>query len=311
MIKKNKKIKKPLVSIITPSYNQGVFIRETIDSIRAQDYPNIEHIILDGGSTDSTLEVLKSYGKDLRWTSKKDKGQSDAINTGFAMASGEIFAWLNSDDTYLPSAISKVVDFFNSHPDISVVYGDANYINTTGKIIGKYPTEAFDYKRLAVVDFICQPSTFFRASAWKKSEALDLSLVYTMDYDLWIRLAKVESFSHLKQVLSTYRLHGEAKTTAEKYAFLMHSEILKVVIKHYRWAPANRVYAYCNHLIKNKKVSRSSNLITITLSILLSLTKYITLNKGRVRLADLKMFTPGNIKKIIHSRFGGATEYDI
>jgi len=313
MTNKNKKnnTERPLVSIITPSYNQGAFIRETIESVRAQDYPDIEYIVIDGGSTDSTLEILKSYGKDLQWISEKDNGQSDAINKGFAAASGEILAWLNSDDTYRPGAISRVVELFSSEPETDIVYGDTDYTDHAGKVIGQYPVGPFDYKKLAVANPVCQPSTFFKRSAWERAGGLDLSLNFTMDYDLWIRFAKTENFSFLHQVLSTYRLHDESKTASPKYNYLMHKEILRTVMRHYRWAPVNRVYAYCNHLIKEKTFLKKDDLPTITLSILLSFIKYMTFNNGVPRLSDIKMLTPGNIKKIMRGHFGGASEYDI
>ncbi len=311
MKNKNIKTKNPLVSIITPSYNQGAFIRETIDSIRAQDYPNIEYIVIDGGSTDSTLEVLKSYGSKLRWISEKDQGQSDAINKGFTMASGEIFAWLNSDDTYLPGAITKIVKAFESQPETGVVYGKTHYTDHTGKVIGQYPTARFDLKGLASTNSICQPSTFFKRSAWERANGLDLSLVFTMDYDLWIRFAKTENFLYISEFLSTYRFHDEAKTTAAKFYFAMHKEILETVMRNFNFAPANRVYAYCNHLIKEKTFLKTDSFLTITLSILLSFIKYMTLNKGLPLLSDFKMLRPRNIKKILNGHFGGASEYDL
>ena len=147
----------PLVSIITPSFNQAQYIEATINSVLTQDYPNIEYIIVDGGSTDGTVEIIKKYTLDLRqqtvglqsraitsWVSEQDQGQTDAINKGFARAQGHILAWLNSDDTYEPGAISAAVKYLQEHPEAGMVYGDCNFINETGRVIGKFGSAQTD-----------------------------------------------------------------------------------------------------------------------------------------------------------------------
>src|SRR5512139_1414374 len=139
----------PLVSIITPSYNQARFLETTIRSVLDQDYPNLEYLIVDGGSTDGSREIIQRYSDRLAWwVSERDQGQTDAINKGFARARGEILAWLNSDDTYLPGAIQGAVDFLQDHPGVGMVYGDANLIDEQSNVIGKFPARQTDYNKL-------------------------------------------------------------------------------------------------------------------------------------------------------------------
>ena len=229
----NKHNSKPLVSIITPSYNQGEFIEETIQSVLNQDYPNIEYIVIDGGSTDNTVDILKKYKGKFNWISEKDKGQSDAISKGFRIAKGDVFAWLNSDDTYLTGAVRKVVEYFNSHPRTGMVYGKTHYVDEAGHITGSYPTEPFDYKRLATFNFICQPSTFFKKDVLDEVGGVDTNLHYVMDYELWIRMAQKFQFGYLEEFLSTYRLHQESKTVSSRHTIANHKECLSTVMKYY------------------------------------------------------------------------------
>ncbi len=163
----------PLVSIVTPSYNHGLYIEATIQSVLQQDYPNLEYIVIDGGSQDDTVEILKRYGDRLCWISEPDHGQADAINKGFRMARGEILAWLNSDDTYLPGAVRQAVEYFQKHPDTSMVYGEGQHVDAAGHIIEPYTTEPFDYQRLSERCFICQPTVFFRAHVFRDIGPLD------------------------------------------------------------------------------------------------------------------------------------------
>lgn len=136
----------PLVSIITPSFNQAEFLEATIQSVLGQDYPRIEYSIVDGGSTDGSVDVIKAYEQRLAWwVSEKDQGQTDAINKGFARAKGEILAWINSDDTYNPGAVGSAVKYLMEHPEIALVYSDCNYINEKGEVIGKFPAAQTDY----------------------------------------------------------------------------------------------------------------------------------------------------------------------
>jgi len=208
---------KPFVSIITPSYNQAKYLERTILSVLNQDYENIEYIVMDGGSNDGSLEILKKYGDRLTfWESKKDKGQTDAINKGFARANGQILAWLNSDDTYQPGAISEMVEYMVNHPEVGLVYGDCNFINADHEVIGKFNAAQTDYARLTRgYVHIPQQAAFWRANLWQQVGPLDDSIYFAMDYDLWLRLAEISKIVYLPRLWANFRLHGDAKTIAE------------------------------------------------------------------------------------------------
>lgn len=207
----------PTISIITPSYNQAKFLRRTVESVLSQDYPKIEYIIIDGGSTDGSQEILQSYQEQLAyWESVPDQGQTDAINKGFAKATGKYLAWLNSDDVYQPGAISEAVDYLENHPEVGMVYGDCTFIDAQDRQIGLFPAAQTDYKRLRRgYVHIPQQSAFFRADLWEKVDPLDTSFFFAMDYDLWVRLAKEAPLVYLPgKIWASFRLHGDAKTIA-------------------------------------------------------------------------------------------------
>lgn len=204
----------PLVSIITPSYNQGRFLEQTIQSVLSQDYPNLEYIIVDGCSTDGSVEIIQHYASQLSWwVSEPDQGQTDAINKGFAHANGEILAWINSDDTYLPGAVSKAVTFLISHPEAALVYADANLIDEQGSVLGRFPAQQTSLiKLLHGSVHIPQQTTFFWARLWRRVGPLDPTFQFAMDYDLWVRLAKLAPLVYTPQLWANFRLHGEGKS---------------------------------------------------------------------------------------------------
>lgn len=206
--------KKPLVSIITPSFNQAAFLEETMLSVLSQDYPNLEYLVVDGGSQDGSLEIIQKHAHRLAWwVSEKDQGQTDAINKGFAHAKGEILAWLNSDDTYLPGAISQAVAFLQKYPKVGLVYGDANLIDQQSRIIGKFPARQTDYQRLRQgYVHIPQQAAFFRADLWRKVGPLDPSFYFAMDYDLWVRIARLAPILYTPQLWANFRLHDSGKS---------------------------------------------------------------------------------------------------
>jgi glycosyltransferase involved in cell wall biosynthesis len=208
----------PLVSIITPSFNQARFLESTIKSVLEQDYPRIEYILVDGGSTDGSLDIIKKYGDKLSWwVSEEDKGQTDAINKGFARAKGEILAWINSDDTYNPHTVGAAVKYLIEHPDIAMVYADCNFINADGQVIGRFNSAQTDYGLLRQgYVHIPQQTMFFRAKYWKEIGPLDPSFYFAMDYDLWTRIAARAPIKYLSgQTWANFRLHTSGKTVAE------------------------------------------------------------------------------------------------
>lgn len=203
-----------LVSVVTPSLNQRQFIGETVESVLAQDYPSIEYVVVDGGSRDGTVELLQAYGERLRWVSEPDSGQSAAINKGWQLCTGEIIAWLNSDDTYLPGAVASAARYLRQHPEVDVVYGECDYVDVRGSVLRRYPTRTYDYRELlrTTTNFIPQPATFIRRRAAQVAGLLDESLSYVMDYEYWLRLGLHASFAHLPVPLATSRLHPDCKT---------------------------------------------------------------------------------------------------
>jgi glycosyltransferase involved in cell wall biosynthesis len=212
------------VSIVTPSFNQGQFIERTLKSVASQSGVEIEHVVFDGGSTDNTVDILGNFTPPVNWISKKDRGQTDAVNQGIRATDGEIIGWLNSDDIYYPGAIAQVVAFFTTHPDIDVIYGMADHIDINDKSFESYPTEPWNYERLHETCFICQPALFFRRRVVEQHGLLDESLNYCMDYEYWLRLGKEGvRFFYLEIKLAGSRLYSDNKTLGARVK--VHKEI--------------------------------------------------------------------------------------
>ncbi len=240
----------PLVSIVTPSYNMGRFVEETMRSVLSQDYPRIEYIVMDAQSQDETVSILQRYSDRLSYESRPDRGAADAIRKGFERARGDIVAYLNADDLYLPGAVSTAVEAFERAPEVDVFYGDAQWIDEAGALIRPYPVRSFDARELARECFICQPAVFMRRSAYEAVGGIDPELQYTYDYDLWLRLARRHRFEYLPEILAQSRMHRANKTIGSRRAVLR--ETIGTVRAATGYAGFGHVYAYACHLVDGR-----------------------------------------------------------
>jgi glycosyltransferase involved in cell wall biosynthesis len=226
----------PSVAVVTPSYNQGEFLERTIQSVLGQRCSSLEYIVVDGCSTDSTAAVLDRYRDDLTLVVEPDNGQAHAVNKGIARTSSDIIGWLNSDDVYRPETLARVEIFFADNPDVDVVYGDADLIDTDDHVIGRYYTEEWNAVRLRERPFLCQPAVFFRRRMVDRFGGLDQSLHYTMDYEYWLRLASGgASFAHLPATFAAWRLHAAAKSIRDRLR--VHAELNHMLKRYCRRIP--------------------------------------------------------------------------
>lgn len=254
----------PRISLITPSLNQGKFIEATIQSILSQNYPNLEYIVMDGGSSDNTLEVLKRYSSQLKWISEKDNGQTSAINKGLRMANGEIAAYLNADDLLLPGTLFKVAHIFMEHPEAMWVTGQCRIIDENNQEVRRLITAYKNFwlwfgQRFALLmtDYISQPSTFWRARALNDFGYPDENLHYAMDYEYWLRLYSKYPPLFIPEYLSMFRIHHQSKNAnaghknvyidEERIAIQRHTSSKLMLALHdiHRWLMTS-VYAMMN-----------------------------------------------------------------
>lgn len=240
----------PLVTIVTPTYNMGRFLPETIESVLSQDYPHIQYLVMDAASKDNTVEILKSYGNRLEWISEPDKGQSDAVNKGFTRARGEIFTFLNADDVYYPGAVRAAVEAFVANPQAGVVYGNAWYTREDGSQISRYPVQAYDHALLGSLCYICQPASFIRRDVWAEVGGLNTDLHLTLDYDLWLRISARHPLYYIPRDLATSRMYADNKTLSRRAETF--KEVVQITRRHRGYVPLNWLYGYAGHLLDGK-----------------------------------------------------------
>ena len=230
------------MTVVTPSFNMARSLRTTIESVLRQDYPRIEYIVIDGGSSDETIGILKSYGSHLQYSSGPDYGPPDAIHKGLAQGNGEILTWLNADDTYEPGAVRRAVEYLASHPEVDVVYGDGWWITEEGKPIRKYPSVPFDARVLERDCFICQPAAFLRAASYRACP-LDPRQKMSFDYDLWIRMAATGvRFAYMPEHLANTRMDRHALTLSARDGVFRAS--IALLRRHYNYVPFSWVFGY-------------------------------------------------------------------
>lgn len=221
----------PKISIVTPSFNQGNFIEQTINSVLSQDYPNLEYIIIDGGSTDNSIDIIEKYKNHLSyWVSEKDEGQTHAINKGFNKATGEILNWLNSDDILIEKALHIIAAEASKNPSADFFYGDFKVIDSSGKEVFTRKSPPYNFFSLLYGGQLsCQPAVFFRKHVLDKNGYLDESLKFCMDIEFWIRAAKNKNyFCQIEQPLAMARMHPDAKSSIMRQTFYSeHKNILK------------------------------------------------------------------------------------
>ncbi|WP_347244521.1 glycosyltransferase family 2 protein [Thermogutta sp.] len=294
----------PRISIITPSYNQGKYIERTIQSVLSQGVDGLEYLVIDGGSTDETIEILKRYGDRFYWVSERDRGHADAINKGIMRSSGPIIGWLNSDDIYYPGALATVLEYFDTHPETEVVYGDANHIDENDAFIEKYPTEPWNWERLLETCYISQPATFLRRSVFDRYGLLDISLRQSIDYEYWIRLGKNGvRFDYLPVLLAATRLHGEAFTVRARIA--CHKANNDFMRRHFGKVPDQWIFNYAHAVVETNGFRRADRFRFAVAVSLVSLYASLRWNRGISSkvLRTTTFWIAANARNVLRKRF--------
>ncbi|MBI2685135.1 MAG: glycosyltransferase [Acidobacteria bacterium] len=246
--------KLPLVTIITPCLNMESFIRKTIESVLSQDYPNIEYILVDGGSTDRTAEVIcefvAQYPDRMRLIVEPDGGVAEALEKGLAAAKGKVFAYINADDTYFPGAVRTAVHWLQENPDNAGVYGNAYWIDNDGKRIDSYPTEPFHKETLVKSCYICQPACFLRADVLRSVGGFDTEYQVAFDYELWLRLAQTHELLKIEALLANSRMHRSNKTLRQRTVGF--EEACRALRKYYGYVPFRWAHSYASFLLDQR-----------------------------------------------------------
>lgn len=237
---------RPLVSIVTPCLNAARFIAATVESVLGQDYPRIEHIVMDGGSADGTLALLERYKDRIAVYSERDNGAPDAINKGIRRSCGAIVTFLNADDYYLPGAVSAAVRALQAHPDAAAVYADGIWVDESGEKIGDYPVSSFDRELFRAECFICQPASFLRRGPLEEINLLDAAWRRTFDYDLWIRLSRRYPMRKAEGVWAASRMHRDSISLGSRRQ--VFEETIRLLRHHFGYAPFRLIHSYCSYL---------------------------------------------------------------
>ena len=240
----------PLVSVVTPCLNMAKYLEQTIESVLSQDYPNIEYIVIDGGSTDGTIEILEKYKGKLRYMTGKDKGASDAVQRGFLLSHGSIFAYLPADDTYYPGAVRSAVAHLIEHEEHAGIYGEGMWTDEEGKSLGLYPTLDFNPEDLAKSCYVCQPASFVRRDVYATLGGLDADLHYAFDYDFWLRLSKFYTLKRINVLFANSRMRLDNKTLGRRSQ--VFKENMQVVKGHTGYVPFQWIHGYSSYLLDGR-----------------------------------------------------------
>lgn len=276
-----------IISVITPSFQQGRFIERTIQSVLNQETDDIEYLIVDGGSTDETLSILKQYDGSLNWISEADDGQGHAVNKGIAKTTGDIIAWINSDDIYYPHAFTQVSSFFKANPDVAIVYGQADWIDEFDNVISPYPTRPWNYRDLTKECYVCQPAVFFKRALIEQLGGLDASLQYCMDYELWLRYGQTVPFTYLPVKLAGSRLYATNKTFAGRLA--AHHEANYMLKATLGYSTRHWIFQYSRLQVEDTTNPETSHITITTRLLIFAIKNCWHLNKAAMPIVIFKL----------------------